>query len=190
VTSKRRAAGDSDLEHVPGQFTNRQGAVLRATTALATAAVLVVASCTQADDNAGVMSAPDITAGAQPIFVPAAELEWFELDPENAPGVQLATLWGDPASGGFGAYMRLPAGFDAPLHTHTHPMKVVFASGTYIQEPDGAPVVHLGPGSFMMQPGGDYRHRTSCGTDADCVFFVESDGAFDLFVVEESPSRD
>ena len=40
------------------------------------------------------------------------------------------------------------------------------------------------------QPGGDYRHRTSCGTDSDCVFFVENGGALDMFVVEDAPTRD
>jgi beta-alanine degradation protein BauB len=156
---------------------------------LAVAAALFVAGCAQDDTDVQLTSNPDITSGSEPIFTAAAELDWFDLDPQNAPGVQLATLWGDPGSGAFGAYMRLPAGFNAPLHTHTHAMKVVFVSGTYIQEPDGRSVVHLSPGSFMMQPGGDYRHRTSCGTDTDCVFFVESGGAFDMFVVEDAPSR-
>jgi len=40
----------------------------------------------------------------------------------------------------------------------------------------------------MIQPDGDYRHRTSCGMNSDCVFFVESAGAFDMLVVEDSPS--
>jgi hypothetical protein len=158
--------------------------VMKAMTMLAIASVFTVAGCTPADDDA------DITSGVQPIFISATDLEWFDLDPEGAPGVQMATLWGDPTGGGFGAFMLLPAGFDSPFHTHTHPMKVAFVSGTYIQEPEGEPVVHLGPGSFMMQPGGDYRHRTSCDTDEDCVFFVESAGAFDMFVVEDSPSGD
>jgi hypothetical protein len=59
-------------------------------------------------------------------------------------------------------------------------MKVVFLSGTYIQAPEGKPEVRLGPGSYMMQPGGDYRHTTSCDPSSDCVLFVESDGPFDL----------
>jgi hypothetical protein len=46
--------------------------------------------------------------------------------------------------------------------------------------PEGKPAVRLGPGSYMMQPGGNYRHTTSCDKSADCVFFVESAGAFDL----------
>ena len=36
----------------------------------------------------------------------------------------------------------------------------------------------------MLQPGGAYRHVTSCDKASDCVLFVESDGPFDLEVVE------
>jgi hypothetical protein len=35
-----------------------------------------------------------------------------------------------------------------------------------------------------LQPGGDYRHTTRCDQAAACVFFVESDGAFDLHPAE------
>jgi hypothetical protein len=59
-------------------------------------------------------------------------------------------------------------------------MKVVFVSGTYIQAPEAKPEVRLGAGSYMLQPGGNYRHTTSCDKAADCVFFVESNGPFDL----------
>ncbi len=124
------------------------------------------------------------TKGSQPTFVPAADLKWIDLDPNGAPGVKVADLWGNHATGAFGAFFRLPAGFVAPLHTHTHDMKVVFISGTYIQAPEGKPEVRLGPGSYMMQPGGNYRHTTACGKDADCVFFVESSGGFDLKPVD------
>jgi hypothetical protein len=126
----------------------------------------------------------DGTSGSSPIPIPAADLEWTDLDPTGAPGVRIATLWGDLAKGGFGAFFRLPAGFAAPLHTHTHPMKVVIVSGTYIQAPDGAPEFRLGPGSYLMQPGGNYRHVTGCDSGEDCVFFVESEGAFDLHVAQ------
>jgi hypothetical protein len=90
---------------------------------------------------------------SQPIFMPAGDLKWTDLDPTGAPGVKVADLWGNHAKGAFGAYLKLPAGFAAPLHTHTHNMKVIFLSGTYIQAPEGKPAVRLGPGSYMMQPG-------------------------------------
>jgi uncharacterized protein DUF4437 len=117
---------------------------------------------------------------SQPVFTPGGDLKWTDLDPKGAPGVKIADLWGDHAKGAFGAFLKLPAGFAAPLHTHTHAMKVVFLSGTYIQAPEGKAAVRLGPGSYMMQPGGNYRHTTSCDKASECLFFVESDGAFDL----------
>jgi len=121
---------------------------------------------------------------AQPVFLPAAELKWTDLDPAGAPGVKVADLWGDHSKGSFGAYLKLPAGFTTPLHTHTYAMKVIFLSGTYIQAPEGKAAVRLGPGSYMMQPGGNYRHTTSCDKASECVFFVESSGPFDLKPVE------
>ena len=117
---------------------------------------------------------------AAPTFLHAADVKWVDLDPKGAPGVKIADLWGDHTKGAFGAYIKLPAGFTTPLHTHTHAMKVIFVSGTYLQTPEGKSQVRLGPGSYMLQPGGPYRHVTGCDKSADCVFFAESDGPFDL----------
>ncbi len=127
-----------------------------------------------------ILSVPVLAQQSQPVFMPAANLKWIDLDPTGAPGVKIVDLWGDHAKGAFGAFVKLPAGFAAPLHTHTHPIKVVFVSGTYIQVPEGKAEVRLGPGSYMLQPGGNYRHTTSCGKASECVFFMESEGAFDL----------
>lgn len=149
-------------------------------TVLGFASLLLIAGCAQVERS------PDETAGNRPIAVSAADLKWNDLDPTGAPGVKIAPLWGDPAKGRFGAFLRLPAGFAAPLHTHTHPIKVVVVSGTYIQGPDGSAEFHLGPGSYLMQPGDNYRHTTSCSSASDCVIFIESVGAFDLNVVAAS----
>ena len=123
-------------------------------------------------------------APGQPVFMLAGDLKWTDLDPKGAPGVKVANLWGDHTKGAFGALFKLPAGFVVPLHTHSNAMKVVFLSGTYIQAPEGKAEVRLGPGSYMMQPGGNYRHTTSCDKGSECVFFVEGSGKFDLKVVE------
>ena len=144
--------------------------------------LMLVAVLAQPSGKAQVNTAQKAAPG-QPVFMPGGGLKWIDLDPKGAPGVQVANLWGDHAKGAFGAFFKLPAGFAAPLHTHTHAMKVVFVSGTYIQAPEGKAEVRLSPGSYMMQPGGDYRHTTSCDKGSDCVFFVESDGAFDLKAV-------
>jgi anti-sigma factor ChrR (cupin superfamily) len=125
-------------------------------------------------------------ASANPVFLQPGELKWVDLDPKGAPGVKIADVRGDHATGAYSAFLKLPAGFVVPLHTHTHEMRVVFLSGTYLQAPEGKPEVRLGPGSFMVQPGGNYRHTTGCDKASECVFLVESDGPFDLHVVPEA----
>ena len=118
------------------------------------------------------------------VVKPAADLTWTDLDPTGAPGVKVAKLWGDHTKGAYGAFFKLPAGFAVPLHTHTHDIKVVIVSGTYIQVPEGRPEFRIGPGSYFLQPGGDYRHTTACDPASECVFLAESSGPFDLKVVD------
>ena len=106
------------------------------------------------------------------------------LSPSRATTPSSAPTTGRGKTGGFGAIIQLPAGFAVPLHTHTFDYKVVIVSGTYIQVPQGKPEFRIGPGSYFMQPGGNYRHTTSCDKASPCVFFLESKGKFDLNVVK------
>src|SRR5688572_12965439 len=157
---------------------------MKSRNALTFSIVLILAALVLAQPSGHAQVNPAQKAGSgQPVFTPAAGVKWTDLDPKGAPGVQIADLWGDHTKGAFGAFVKLPAGFAAPLHTHTHEMKVVFVSGTYIQVPDGKTAVRLGPGSYMLQPGANYRHTTSCDKRSECVFFMESEGAFDLIPV-------
>jgi anti-sigma factor ChrR (cupin superfamily) len=145
-----------------------------------------VAAVAQASGPATAKAAPK-PAESRLVVMPAADMKWTDLDP-GAPGVKVADLWGSHAKGPFGALFKLPAGFAAPLHTHTHDMKVVIVSGTYVQAPEGKAEFRLGPGSYFMQPGGSYRHTTTCDPAADCVFLVESTGPFDLKPVAAGPA--
>jgi hypothetical protein len=159
---------------------------------LVVTAVLALGTAVGAQEPEAKKTKKAATSSARkPIVMPAGELKWTDLDPKGAPGVKVADLWGDHTKGAFGAFLKLPAGFAAPLHTHTHDIKVVFVSGTYIQQPEGKPEFRLGPGSYLMQPGGNYRHTTSCDKGSECLFFVESNGAFDLKLVEagQAPAK-
>jgi anti-sigma factor ChrR (cupin superfamily) len=143
---------------------------------------LPVAVLAQGSGQTSTKPAPK-PAESRLVVKPASDMKWTDLDP-GAPGVKVADLWGNHATGAFGALFTLPAGFAAPLHTHTYDMKVVILSGTYIQAPAGKPEFRLGPGSYFLQPGGNYRHTTTCDKAADCVFLVESKGPFDLKPVD------
>src|SRR5229473_7601158 len=147
--------------------------------AFAVSFVLAAVALAQGSGEMKTKSAPK-TAASRLVVMPAGDLKWSDLDPTGAPGVKVADLWGNHAKGAFGAFFKLPAGFAVPLHTHTYDMKVVIVSGTYIQAPEGKPEFRLGPGSYFLQPGGNYRHTTTCDPAAECLFLVESGGKFDL----------
>jgi quercetin dioxygenase-like cupin family protein len=148
---------------------------------LTVATLLAVAAHVSAQAPAATRTSTD---AGRLVVKPAADLTWTDLDPKGAPGVKVAKLWGDHTKGAFGAFFKLPAGFAVPLHTHTHDIRVVIVSGTYIQGPEGKPEFRIGPGSYFLQPGGTYRHTTRCDPASECLFYAESNGKFDLLVVD------
>jgi quercetin dioxygenase-like cupin family protein len=129
--------------------------------------------------------APSKGAASKAVIWPAADLKWVDLA-GGPPGIKIADLWGDHTKGAFGAMFKFPAGFSAPLHTHTSDMNIVIVSGTFIHGPEGKPEVRLPAGSYLKQPGGNYRHTTACDKASDCIFFAEGKGKFDIKMVEEA----
>src|SRR5262245_13075772 len=122
-------------------------------------------------------------AAKAPVIKPAAELKWADMGPD-APGVKIVDVWGDHTKGAFGAFIKFPAGFATPLHTHTNAFHVVVVSGTFVQGPEGKPEFSLPSGSYLLQPGDGYRHTTKCAAGSECVIFAESKGKFDLIPAE------
>ncbi len=145
---------------------------------LAAVAVLAQAS------GAAKKSAPK-AAAPKAVIWPADGLKWTDMTGGGPPGVKIVDLWGDHTKGAFGALIKFPAGMTTPLHTHTSGMRVIVVSGTWLHTPEGKPESRLGPGSYLYQPGGTYRHTTACDKASECVSFVESSGKFDLMPVEE-----
>jgi beta-alanine degradation protein BauB len=149
--------------------------------------VLAAAVLAQAPGVAKGKSAPKAGAGT-PIFIPSGDLKWADLDPTGAPGVKIADVWGDHTKGAYGAFLKFPPGFVAPLHTHTSAIKIVVMSGTYMQTPEGKAEERLGPGSYAFQPGGNYKHISACDKASECELFIQSTGKFDLLPVQAAPA--
>ena len=64
----------------------------------------------------------------KPVTMTPDDLKWVP-DP-IVPGVKMATAWGDMNTGPHGAFHKFPAGFMAPLHTHSSDLRIVVISGT------------------------------------------------------------
>jgi len=97
------------------------------------------------------------------------------------PGAYHAQAWGNP-EGEHGSFIKLKAGFKAPLHTHTHDVKLVIISGTLIHGEHYGSETRLPSGSYCFIPGGA-RHTTACTRDSDCLFYEELPGKFDLNLI-------
>ena len=112
---------------------------------------------------------------------PAENIKWVEMK-EGPPGLMVAALWGDMTKGAYGALVKFTQPMDNPLHSHTYDAKLIVVSGTFWVAAEGGEKVMLGPGSYMMEPGGG-KHRS--GAAAGTVVFQEGSGKFDMKPVEE-----
>ena len=114
----------------------------------------------------------------------AEDMKWVDMDAKTAPGVKYAEVTGHMDKGAYSAYIKLPAGSQHPLHTHTNDVKCVIISGTFLYTPEGGTEKKLGPGSYLFVPGG-FRHSSGVAEGSDCVLFQEGPGKFDLLLVTE-----
>jgi anti-sigma factor ChrR (cupin superfamily) len=111
-------------------------------------------------------------------------LVWHPVDPKTDDGPQMAVLWGDPTRGQFGALLRVPPGFESPMHVHTLDERVVQLQGrsvhwTIDQSGVDAPVME--PGDYMLMPGG--VAHVSANTDAaESLELIAMDGPFDFTI--------
>jgi quercetin dioxygenase-like cupin family protein len=117
----------------------------------------------------------------------AEDLKWAPV-PDSP--VKMSVVWGDPAAGAFGAFLKFPAGFEAPLHHHTADHHVIVVSGTAILTPEGEAPKRLGPGSTFSFTGAK-KHTTACDAASECVLFVDDSGKWDLVMadVKAAPTK-
>jgi quercetin dioxygenase-like cupin family protein len=131
----------------------------------------------------GALLAGDAKGGKHFIVKSAADMTFAGL-PGGPPGPVLSPLWGDPTKGAYGAIEKFPAGFSAPLHSHSADHKVVVISGTWIHGEPGKSEVRIPAGSYLFQPA-NQKHTTACDAASECVFFIESSQKFDLKLADE-----
>lgn len=111
-----------------------------------------------------------------------ADLQWRPVDPNNPSGARMATLWGDPMSGPYGALLRVPAGFELPMHRHSSDERVVVINGASIHWAEGhdrraAPIMRSG--DYLLIPAG-VNHASAATAGEECLQLITQDGKFDF----------
>ena len=113
--------------------------------------------------------------------MPAASLKW--ADNPAVAGAKQAVLWGDPATGPYGALKQVPGGTVLAAHTHKNDGRVVVITGSIALEIDGKTTT-LGPGSYALIPG-SAPHAATCQGTAACQYLEQMQGAFDSTPVKK-----
>jgi quercetin dioxygenase-like cupin family protein len=114
------------------------------------------------------------TKAQREVVLPADQMHFKEA----MQGVSRAVLWGNPDKGPYASITRFSKGFKVGRHYHSHNIKAVIISGTFVYD-SGNGEKRLGPGSYLFEPRG-LRHSSAAGGDEDCVFLEQGDGPFDL----------
>ncbi|WP_424194359.1 cupin domain-containing protein [Ampullimonas aquatilis] len=110
------------------------------------------------------------------ISVPVTELKFFDT---GVGPLKAAVGFGDLTKGAHSTYVKLPAGFVSPLHTHTEDYYGVVITGVVANEVDAqAKDRPLPPGSYWFQKG-KINHVTKCISSNECVVFITQPGKFD-----------
>ena len=120
----------------------------------------------------------------------AGGLPWRPVDPHNPSGTTMAALWGDPASVPYGALLRIPAGFQSPMHA-AHTMNGWSSSreprsiGSRARIPPPAPTLRAG--DVLRMPAG-VNHVSAATADQDCLELITHDGKFDFTLAAATSS--
>lgn len=118
-------------------------------------------------------------------MIDAPALVWEDMAPGGP--LKMAKLWGDRAKGEYGMLLKLPAGFEAGMHSHTADYHAVAISGNWVHADDGGDSKELAPGSYVMQPGKVFHNDTCKGTQ-ECVIFVHQHKKGD-FIPKPAPKE-
>jgi beta-alanine degradation protein BauB len=132
---------------------------------------------------AGTLSAEVMHEGPS-VSIPADQVTFGATGIATDAGELLAgPVFGDLAHGKHGTFIRMPAGFVSPEHTHTEDYLAVVLRGTGANGLPGAVDLPLPSGSYWFQRG-EEAHVTKCLSTEECLFFLYQPGAFDYLPVK------
>jgi hypothetical protein len=113
------------------------------------------------------------------VSIPADQITFGPTGVKTDVGeLKAGPAYGNLATGKHGTFVRMPAHFVSPLHTHTGDYYGVVIQGVTVNEQDGKNDVNLPVGSYWFQRG-KQNHVTKCVSDADCLFFIVQSEKFD-----------
>jgi quercetin dioxygenase-like cupin family protein len=122
------------------------------------------------------------------VSIPAGEISFINTGVKTDKGeLRAGPAYGDLRNGRHGTFVRMPAGFKSPVHTHTEDYFAVVVEGVGSNHPVDAEAEPLPKGSYWFQRG-EEAHVTECLSETDCLFFIVQPGKFD-YVIEQPTGK-
>lgn len=100
--------------------------------------------------------------------------------------LEIGILWGDLATGPSGFLLRIPPGYELPIHSHTANYRAVVLHGQHlhwVETEDKANVQPTSAGSYYFQPA-TQMHSDTNPTGAESLILIMFDGPFDFILPE------
>jgi len=93
--------------------------------------------------------------------------------------VEMAVLWGNPATGPWGVLLKFPNGLGVPVHLHSASYRAVIIAGAPTHMLDGATEpTQFEPGGYIYQPSGEFHSNANLSGE-DALVLVMYDGPMD-----------
>jgi quercetin dioxygenase-like cupin family protein len=117
-----------------------------------------------------------------------ASLQWGDCPAIFPPGCKLTVLHGTPDQPGADVFLRVPAGYTIPAHSHTSAERMVLVSGQLDVTYAGHPKVALKRGDYAYGPA-KLPHTAYCNGPEACTLFIAFNTAVDALPFAESISK-
>jgi quercetin dioxygenase-like cupin family protein len=117
-------------------------------------------------------------ADSQAVPSPLAGRRWEPL-PLFPPGASVILLVGDPFREAGYMYVRFPAGYEPPLHSHKAIERIFVNRGTLLLRMPHRDDIRESEGHYFVVKSGTV-HETTCAGPDDCFCYISVDRAFDL----------
>ena len=129
-------------------------------------------------DDKGASNKHPLSFGKDQTLIDLNKVVWEPLTGEGIPpGPEIAILRGDLAAGGGEAFVRLPANYTFPNHSHTSDELYVWIKGDFTYIADDGTATELSGQTYISLPGG-VPHALKCGKEP-CVFYLRYSRPFD-----------
>ncbi len=129
----------------------------------------------------GVANAESVAGPAsegESMSIPASKIAFSPTGMKSKAGeVMAGAAFGNMLTGKHGTFIKFPAGYVTPKHTHTEYYYAAVLKGTVVNTQIGKKEIPLTAGSYWFQRG-EEEHVTKCVSTVDCLFFLSMPGKF------------